>query len=78
MTKLTKVPLTARAVLQRINRKLGEQQRQLRAAQGKERDSLGDYYVVDLKNERVRDHDVDLEALARRMGCMREWEELRK
>jgi hypothetical protein len=77
MTKMMKVPLTARAVLQRINRVLAREKKQLRAAQGKERDSLGDYYVVDAKANAVRDHDVDLEALARKLRVLRDWEELR-
>ena len=75
MTRMQKVPVTARALLQRVNRKLGPH-RQLRAAQGRERDSLGDYYLLDTKANAVRDHDVDLEKLARRLRAMRDWEEV--
>jgi hypothetical protein len=76
MAKLVKVPLTARAVLQRVNRKLTAEQRQLRAAHGNERNTLGDFYVVDLRGGGVCDADVDLEKLARKLGVMREWETL--
>lgn len=75
--QLAKVPVTARALLQRVNRKLAPSQQILKAAMGRERDSLGDYYVVDIKSSGVRESGVDLAALARRLGVMREWETLR-
>src|SRR5262245_14546898 len=74
---MVKMPVTARALQQRINRKLAARSRQLRAAVGRERDHLGDWFVVDTKANAVREHDVDVAALARRLGVVREWEEMR-
>jgi hypothetical protein len=37
----------------------------------------GDYYVVDTRSNNIREHSFDLEAYARKLGVLREGEEVR-
>ncbi len=79
-----KVPVTARALVQRINRKLRGVDQLLRktrydheagvnGSESRAWQDLGDYYVVDLAGPIVEDH-VDLEALGRKLGVLEPWE----
>jgi hypothetical protein len=69
------VPVTVRAITQRINRKLAEQNEQLKRSRGERSSSdLGDYYVLDFsRNAVVADH-VNLATLAKELGVLRPWE----
>jgi hypothetical protein len=64
------VPVTTRALVQRINRKLSAldggdpRAEQVRAARGKARETLGEFYLL------------DLDALGRKLGVLRAWERL--
>jgi hypothetical protein len=74
------VPVTPRALIQRINRVLaneGRIGRQLKTTRGlRAHNSLGDYYILDLdKNWIVNDH-VDLETVGRKLDCLQAWEHL--
>ena len=79
-----KVPVTERALFQRINRKLKQDNQALRTARGfwngpdwYEDTNLGRYYVIDIYRNVVVDHHVDLEGTAREWGALAEWEELK-
>lgn len=77
-----KVPVTERALLQRINRRLedaGRAGQQLRKNRnpGVARGSLGPYFVVDLDMNAIVDpHVSDLEALGRKVKALAPYEAL--
>lgn len=71
-----KVPVTARALVQRINRNLAEKDRKLCAARGKAVANLGKYYVIDSYRNFVVVGHLDLEAYARELGVMGDHETL--
>jgi hypothetical protein len=85
-----KVPITERALFQRINRKLQQQTNPelLRTARSeRQREALGNYFVVEAgshgKPQKAASSgvvytDVDLEKLGRRLGALQAWEELAK
>jgi hypothetical protein len=75
MTKGKTVPVTMRALIQRINRKLAKEGKALKAARGESaRQQMGNYYVIDVnQNFLVRDH-VDPEAEGRDLGVLQPWE----
>ena len=70
------VPVTEKALYQRINRKLRMQDSALKRARGRVQSALGDYFVVDYYQNIVREHHVDLEQLGRRLKALEEWEAL--
>ena len=71
-----KVPVTIRALIQRINRKLSQQPnpQRLMAARGRAQDTLGHYYTVGAAG--VVNVNVDLEQFGRELGVLEQWEEL--
>ena len=72
-----KVPVTMRAIVQRINRKLAPNMEKLLAARSERvRLDLGDYYVVDQRRNFLIHKDVDPETYAREIGVLAEWEKL--
>lgn len=75
MTK-QRVPITEKALYQRINRKLRADGEVLKRARGRVETTLGDYYVVDVERNFVTQHHVDLAELGRELGVMAEWESL--
>jgi hypothetical protein len=73
----TKVPVTTRALIQRINRRLAREDEQLRASRGWRLESnVGRYYVLDLTRNVVTRIHVDIEALGRKLTVLRAWERL--
>ena len=78
MSKGQKAPVTMRAVIQRINRKLKADDEQLRATRGEgnAQRELGDYYIVDFNRNSVMRKDVDPAKLARELGVLKPWEEV--
>jgi len=79
MAKPKRVPITMRALLQRINRKLaleGRAGQGLKAMRGGARDGIGDYYLLDFDTNFISNPNVDPEALGRKLGVLAEWEEL--
>jgi hypothetical protein len=79
--KRAKAPVTERALIQRCNRRLADQEQTLckwRSAgneQGQDWQA-GDLYLVSLRANTIENFNVDLAALAREIDCLREWEEL--
>jgi hypothetical protein len=70
MPKVTKVPVSRRAVIQRIDRKLAEGGKLvLKRGRGNQQ-----YFVLNTKTNRVE--FIDLEAYGRRLRLLREWEEV--
>ena len=76
-----KVPITRRAVVKRVNRRLRHEEMTLKATRGNSRartnGDLGAYYVIDWRNF-VRDRDIDLEVYAREVGALKGYEEVIK
>ena len=72
-----KVPVTVRAVTQRINRALRARGETLKAARGvRARQDLGDYYTIQVDRNAVVDTHVDLERLARELGALAPYEQV--
>ena len=67
-----KMPVTVRALVQRINRVLASDGKRLRGTRGR---GPGVYYVV--SSSRVTQSAVNLEALGRKLGVLHEWETLK-
>ena len=86
MTKSTPVgravPITTRAMLQRLDRKLRREGKTLKSPRGwADRSALGDYFIVNLDSGKVADcklTEAKLEAMARKLGALRAWEEVQQ
>ena len=76
VTKMkAKVPITMRALTQRINRALLKQDERLYKSRGMQMYlDVGDFYVVDLRGNWVAGKDVDPEELGRELGVLKEYE----
>jgi hypothetical protein len=75
--KAQTVPVTERALLQRVNRALQADGRVLKSSRGaRAEESLGRFYVIDQRRNVIVDKAVDLEALARKLGALKEYEHL--
>jgi hypothetical protein len=76
--KKERVPVTERALIQRINRKLRSRNGYaLKAARGDRwRSELGDYYTVDVDRNWIVEKHVDPEELGRKLGALAQWEKL--
>ena len=76
MTKPTKTPVSERALLLRINRRLKSDLEAVKKTRGGPRrfSDLGDYYWVDYRRNFMLNHHLDLEAVGREMGVLAEWE----
>jgi hypothetical protein len=73
--KHTKVPVTERALIQRINRKLEPGLERLKMSRTEHMEQqIGRYWVLDLNRNFVRHPHVNLETYARELGVLREWE----
>ena len=69
------VPITIRALVQRINRKLAEDGEVLKAPRGaRALQELGDYYILDINLNAVLHKDVDVEELGRELGALKDYE----
>jgi hypothetical protein len=82
MSKLERrVPVSERAVIQRVNRKFvsedGHPARELKKTRGgRAKIDLGDYYVLDTERNFIAEHHVDPEDLARELGVLAQSEYL--
>lgn len=76
-TKAKGVPVTIRALVQRINRKLAADGEILKASRGERaRKDLGEYFVLNVRAGTVTKPAADPEGLGRRLGVLRTWEHL--
>ena len=71
-----KVPVTMRALIQRINRKLASDNEMLRRTRGQASVDLGVYHVIDVSKNAVVGKDIDPEAYGRDLGVLKPWERL--
>lgn len=73
----SKVPISLRALTQRINRKLKPDYQQLKTPRGDRlwRD-LGQFYILDYSRNTITAAHVNPEALGRELGCLQQWEEV--
>ncbi|MEP7366188.1 MAG: hypothetical protein ABI972_23265 [Acidobacteriota bacterium] len=75
-----KVPITHRALIQRINRKLAQDGMILKTARlystGHENTNLGRYYIVDRTKNTLAFSHCDLDYWGKRVGVLAEWEKL--
>jgi hypothetical protein len=76
MAKAKKVPVSERAILARINRKISVESRQIKKCRQDSNgfDHLGHYYEVNLHTNTVTDRHVDLERLAKSEGVLKDYE----
>jgi hypothetical protein len=71
------VPVTRRALIQRINRKLAADDQVLKATRGDTaRSELGDFYILNYKRNWLMEKRIDLEKLGRKEGVLQAWERL--
>jgi hypothetical protein len=71
------IPVTERALIQRVNRVLRSDGRILKVSRGDgARREVGRYYVVGFDRNAVRTLHVDIQELARELGVMRSFERL--
>jgi hypothetical protein len=75
-TKPKSVPLTERAVFQRVNRRLEKEGAKLMKARGESYGTVGKFYVVDRRKNMVTETHVNLGRYARKIGAIEKWEEL--
>lgn len=75
--KQERISVTARAVIQRINRRIKPGRQRLLAARGnRDEAQTGHYYLVSTETGRLIETHIDLEKLARREHALELWEEL--
>ena len=76
--KARRVPVSERALVQRINRKLTKDDEQLHATRPGTRAEfdLGRYYVRDFRCPNIVRMHVDIEDLARELEVLQPWEEM--
>ncbi len=71
------IPISERALAQRINRRLQRELCGLRQARDLQTSiELGDYFVVDHRQNIPVDFHVDLEDLGRKLGVLKHFEKL--
>jgi hypothetical protein len=71
------VPVSMKALLARINRKLAGQGEQLKAARSaRARLDCGDFYIIDTRENALVGRNVDPVAMGRELGVLRAWEQI--
>jgi hypothetical protein len=70
----TTVPITFRALQQRLNRRLAHEGQILKKARGRYATQVGAWYVVNGRLHRVDQCHVDPVALAQELGVLHDWE----
>ena len=75
----TKVPVSMRALLQRINRRLAKEEEVLKKLRGERyRGDFGDYYIVNWRFNLVKRTHIDPVALAQELDVLAAWETVRE
>jgi hypothetical protein len=72
-----RVPVSERALIQRVNRRLEKFGQCLRKTREGQWPTLGDYHVIDLKGNYVSQHHVDIERLGRKLKALQRWEDFK-
>lgn len=77
--KTPRVGVTHMALMARVNRRLAKDHRAIYKSRSQgERSSLGAYYVIDTRRNKVVLTHQDLEPYARKLGLLADWEVLGK
>lgn len=73
-----KKPVTETALIKRLNRRLVKLDLNLRKCPARSpwHKSLGNYYLMDIKQNAINGMNVDIAALARREGLLKPFEEV--
>jgi hypothetical protein len=75
--KPARVPVSERALVQRINRKLAKDDQILKKARSERvRQDMGDYYVVTFPVGGAWPTHVDVEEMGRELDVLKPWEEI--
>jgi hypothetical protein len=78
---MAKITITFRSLLQRLNRRLAQDNEIIRSPRGRaSRESMGDYYLLDTKLNGVVKLDLspaEIENMGRELGVLKAWEEVR-
>jgi hypothetical protein len=76
----TTVPVSERALIQRINRKLQHEEKRMMVARSGSRaeQEYGRYFIIDIRRSQATDADCDPEALGREIGALTKYEHLVK
>lgn len=79
MAKASKIPVTRRALFQRLQRALRRDDLLLKTARTERlRLNVGDYFTVGLFTNAVMDQHVDLEKMGKEYGVLHDYEALEK
>lgn len=73
----SKIPVSERALIQRINRKLPDEVLKKCPETSQAFNELGSFYTVNVRFNAISDKDVDIEELGRSLGALKPFEELR-
>jgi hypothetical protein len=78
MAKQQKVQVAPLALVRRITRALAKDGEALRATRegSSAEQQLGRYYRIDISRNFLVETDVDIEALGRKLGVLKSWEEV--
>jgi hypothetical protein len=72
-----KMPVSERVLIQRINRKLLDNDQVLKSARGSRAEQeLGGFYLIDFRHNCIVAKDVALRVLGRKLGVLRSYEYL--
>jgi hypothetical protein len=76
--KPVKIVLSERALLERVKRALAKQGERILLCQetSSSYHQLGDFYRVDARRNCIVEMDVDREAAAKELGCLKPWASL--
>jgi len=78
MPQQKKLPVSVKAAIQRINRRLRSDDQQVRTARSERlRLDVGWHYVIDTRRNFISEKDVDLEELGREVGALQDYETIR-
>ena len=71
----SKMKISERALLQRLNRKLAEEKLIVKKTRGEKLvREVGDYFLLDLHRNRITEKHIDLTAMGRERGVLAAWE----
>lgn len=66
--------VSIRALSARINRKLKSENKKLMKSAPSEKIEKGEYMIIDLTTNTVSRHSLDVESLAKELGCLADYE----
>jgi hypothetical protein len=70
-----RVPVSERALIQRINRVLAKQDEVVKTTRGEKAESeLGRHYILNFSFNGIMQKDIDIEACGRELKVLRPWE----